>query len=209
MKIAVVVISILLEFIIVSMAVPRSLINWSSTLEGRWMLSMYGPEWNAKIREYAQESFNRIFHDSGLIERSYYLLLPTEEEWERGEPFTYVEDSTGIFSFLEGRLEVFWLEIQQDVQRFVQLGIWLSMLAPVWLFLMLDGWYYRELKKATFGYQSPFLHRYALWASGWLWVILSFFTLLPVPIPPQTYPIAMLFQGALLGVIVANIHKKI
>ena len=183
--------------------------NWSSAVENRWMLSMYDPEWNTKIGEYAQESLNHIFRDSGMVDWSYYLILPTPEEWERGEPFTYIEDSTGIFSFLEGRLGVFWLEVGQDIQRFIQLGIWISALAMFWLFLIIDGLCARALKKTTFGYQSPFLHRYAMWATGWLWVILSFLTLLPVPLPPQLYPISMLCQGGLLGVIAANIQKKI
>lgn len=209
MQILVVVLSILLEFIVVSMAVPRGLMDWSSEVEGRWMLAMYGPEWTARLVAHARDSFDGIFRDSGIVDWSYYLLLPTEEEWDRGTPFQYVEKTTGMFAFLEGRLDVFWMEIAQDIQRFVQLGLWTTALSPVFLFLVVDGLCQRSLKKATFGYQSPFLHRYAMWATGSLWVILFALILLPTPLPPQTYPLAMLGQGLLLNVIAANIQKRI
>lgn len=194
------------EFVLVSLAVPKSLMDWSTGLEGRWLAEFYGEKFGRSLSDYADSWFHSLFEATGLVEFSYFLALPEAKE---NDPFVHVEDTLGLFAFLKGRLDVFWMEIQQDVLRFCQLGLWLSVLCPFWLIHVLDGLSLRALKRQTFGYPSPFFHRYALYATGWIWAILAFFVLLPLPLPPPVYPAVVLVQGWLLNVLSANIQKRL
>lgn len=201
--------TIIIEFILVGMMVPRSLMDWSSTVESSWIAGFYGQETGRMIQNTALDWFRRLFLSSGWVEFSYLLVLPTEEDWKNAGPFIHLENTLGLIAFFKGRLDVFWMEIQQDILRFCQLGLWLLVLSPLWLIHILDGLSLRELKKQTFGYQSPFFHRYALYLTGWLWVALTFFILLPTPLPPPAYPAVVLIQGVLIGILSRNIQKRL
>lgn len=198
---------VVLEFVLVSLIVPKSLMDWSSAVEIEWITKFYGADLAKSLTDRTNQWFRDLFLDSGAVQYSYFFVLP----WggETNDPFVYVEDKLGLIAFAKNRIDVFWMEIQQDILRFCQVGLWLIALAGFWLFWVLDGLGIRGIKRSTFGYQSPFLHSYALYVTGWIWAGLLFIILLPLPVPPWTYPLAVLLQGPCLNVIAANLPKKL
>ncbi|MBN2701119.1 MAG: DUF4400 domain-containing protein [Methylothermaceae bacterium] len=200
---------ILVEFIVVSAAMPASLIDWCDRVDNAWMVGWYGKENTRTFRSSATRSFKGLFVDTGIVDFSYRMALPSRKEWEDAGPFVHIEDSLGIYGFLENRLNVFWREIAQIVDRFMQLGLWLAALSVMWLGHAQDGLAIRKLKGKTFGYASPFYHRYGIYFTGWLWVALIVWILLPLPMHPLVFPAVILIQGALINVIAMNLQKKV
>jgi hypothetical protein len=208
-KVLLVVLGFAVEFLVVSLCIPKSLMLWSSEVEWGWTQNLYGAQWTDRIAHLATSAYNKLFVSPGIVDFTYFLVLPTEEEIKHAGPFLAIEESLGLIAFFAQRLEVFWMEIAQDLQRFLQLGIWLTVLSPFWVLFALDGLCDRELKKESFGYQSPLLYYYSFSLIGWMWVILTFLILLPLPMPPHLFPIVLLAQAFLLRAITANVQKEV
>ncbi len=200
---------IVLEFIVGALIVPARLITWCNEKETAWLVDFYGARLTSEMRNQANAWFQRLFVDSGIMNYSYLFVVPTKEELLYQANIVNTVSRTGLPGFAKGRLDVFWIEIQQIIERLLHIAVWFITIAPLWFWHAWDGWQARNVKKHTFAYQSPFLHTYSLMASGAIWTGLIIAVMLPLPIHPAIYPGCTILQGILVGLIAANLPKRI
>lgn len=196
------------EFLLIAALVSESWIYAVEREETAMMRRWLGEAQTRAIGETAQGAFEAVFVRTGVVESVHRFFVPSRQDWENAGAWRPVE-RTGIFQFIEGRLNVIWFSIYQTLARFVLLGYWLSGLAVLALPFGLDGWVSRRVKEFRFGHYSGSRHRYSLYGFGLIWYALLLSVMLPVPIHPMAMPVAILLMGVMMNVFIANIQKKI
>ena len=197
---------LLMEFILLAALVPTA---WSERVrdtEFAWLQEGLGPTTANAVVQRAEDWYGTLFVSPGLVETSYRITLPSDEDVTRAGALAPLA-MLPLWSWVAGRLEVIWAALQQALQRLAMLVAW-------WPFLLLlltaawgDGWVRRRIRQSGFAYASPLAHAYALRGIVVVFVLLGLVLFLPLPVPAVGVPVVGALVAVLVGVIIANAQK--
>jgi hypothetical protein len=199
---------LVMELILFAALVPAT---WSERVrdtELAWLHQGLGPTTANAVIERAEHWYGALVVESGLVETSYRITLPNEEDVARAGALSPLA-ALPLWSWVAGRLEVIWAAFYQAIQRLAMLVAW-------WPFLLLliaaawgDGWVRRRIRQAGFAYASPLAHAYALRGIVIIVMLLGLVLFLPVPLPALGVPVVAALIGLLVGAAVANAQKRL
>ena len=130
---------LVMELILFAALVPAT---WSERVrdtELAWLHQGLGPSTANAVIERAEHWYGALVVEPGLVETSYRITLPNEEDVARAGALSPLA-TLPLWSWVAGRLEVIWAAFYQALQRLAMLVAW-------WPFLLLliaaawgDGW---------------------------------------------------------------------
>jgi hypothetical protein len=176
-----------------------------STLEQARIEEYLGAIRHEHIKERAWALYRSYVIDTGAVARSYERLLPDRTAPQHGME----ELAPWFFEWLKHRLDAFWWLVFQAIYRVQVLVEWLPYWGVVVFVAAADGWFQRQVKRASAGYASA--DRYTL-ARGALLILgfLPFIYLsLPVSIPPVLVPVWGILFCAASAVFIANAQHEV
>jgi hypothetical protein len=194
---------VLLVGVVVQESWVRKVIGSEQALTRTWI----GEQAAARVKDRADRWFRAAFIETGVMDGSHRLFLPTEEE-RRGSQG--LEDlGSALFAGAEERLRVGWTMAYQVLVRFAQILLWAPYLLLLLVPAVTDGLLMRQRKKHGFHYASPILHRCSLYAflGGFYAVVLLLFA--PVVVPPVLVPAIAAVTAASAGVGLSNLQKRL
>jgi len=197
-----------MEFILFAALVPATWSERVRDMEFAWMREGLGATTANAVVERAEHWYGTLFVSPGLVETSYRITLPNDEDVERAGALSPLA-TLPLWTWVAGRLEVIWAAFHQAIQRLAMLTAW-------WPFLLLliaaawgDGWVRRRIRQSGFAYASPLAHAYALRGIVVVAVLVGLVLFLPVPLPVLGVPVVGALVAVLLGVTVANAQKRL
>jgi hypothetical protein len=199
---------LLMEFILLPALVPTS---WSERVrdtEFAWLQDGLGPRTTDAVVKRAEYWYSALFVEPGLVETSYRITLPSDEDVARAGALSPLA-TLPLWTWVAGRLEVIWAALYQALQRLAMITAW-------WPFLLLllttawgDGWVRRRIRQSGFAYASPLAHAYALRGIAVIGILLGLVLFLPAPLPVLGVPVVAVLIGLLVGATVANAQKRL
>jgi len=208
LRLITVIVLALLEFILIAALIPSRWSERQREIEVRWLIDAMGPVAAAHITHDAQAWYGAWFLRTGIVDATYDLFLPDDED-SRRSPELHRMENLPLWQWLDNRLDVIWFAVYTAIQRLVILAAW-------WPFLLLalagaigDGLLRRKIRQSGFAYPSPIAHRYALRAIKLLLLLTLFGLLLPVPLPAAGVPLLTLAFTLGVGVWLTNTQKRI
>ena len=199
---------VLMEFLLFSSLVPTDWAERMREQETRWLVEEMQPRTAERIVTTAQDWYGRLFLRTGLVELSYRLLLPDDEDRRRTPELKALNDSP-VWLWLKGRLDVIWLSVYTAVQRLVVLLAWWPFLGFAGVAAAGDGLLRRRIRQSGFAYASPLAHRYAMYGLYALGVLVLFGLFVPVALPPFGVPIMGGLAAIGVGVILTHTQKAL
>jgi len=197
-----------MEFILFAALVPAS---WSERVretELAWLKQGLDTRTANAVIDRAERWYGALFVAPGLVETSYRITLPNDEDVERAGALSPLA-TLPLWTWVAGRLEVIWAALHQALQRLAMLVAWwpflLLLLAAAWG----DGWVRRRIRQSGFAYASPLAHAYALRGILVLVMLMCLALFLPLPLPVLGVPLVGVVLAVLVGVIVANAQKRL
>jgi hypothetical protein len=173
-----------------------------------WLHQGLGPSTAKAVIERADYWYGDLFVAPGLVETSYRIILPSDEDVQRASALSPLA-TLPLWTWVAGRLEVIWAALYQGLQRVAMLVAWwpflLLLLAAAWG----DGWVRRRIRQSGFAYASPLAHAYALRGIVAVVLLLGLVLFLPVPLPVLGVPVVTALSGLLVGATVANAQKRL
>lgn len=164
-----------------------------------------GEDEAATAMKRAEEWFRSAFVDSGVIDSSYYLFVPTKEERRRDWMLRDVAEPQ--FSFAESRLRALWGTIYLAFTRVSSALVWWPYLGFVIAPLFVDAWVRRRIRMSSFGFSSPVRHSWLRYSAFALVYAATVGVLVPFQISALSAPVFFLVCGALASVGFANYAK--
>jgi hypothetical protein len=194
---------LVMELILFAALVPATWSQQVRDTELAWLHQGLGPSTANAVIERAEHWYGALFVEPALVETSYRITLPNEEDVARAGALSPLA-SLPLWSWVAGRLDVIWAAFYQALQRLAVLVAWwpflLLLLAAAWG----DGWVRRRIRQAGFAYASPLAHAYALRGILIILMLLGLVLFLPVPLPVLGVPVVAALMGLLVGAAVAN-----
>ncbi|KRW83734.1 DUF4400 domain-containing protein [Marinobacter sp. P4B1] len=205
-RILVWVIAWILQIILVGVMLPSDFLQKQIENERRMMADWMGLPAVNKLVTLSNESFDNNFVNTGIVAAS-YRIVPSKDEIARSGG---IEDLGGqTWSYVEGRLELFWLTVYQAIQRIKTLALWFPYLLPLMIPAVIHGMCVRAIKKVSYGYASPVLYHSAGHALALVLMLPLFYVTSPISI----HPIAIFFWGVAVSITIvvmtSNVQKQI
>lgn len=199
---------LVMELILFAALVPASWSERVRATELAWLHQGLGPSTADAVVERADDWYGTLFVKPGLVETSYRITLPNDEDVQRAGALSPLA-ALPLWNWVAGRLEVIWAAFHQALQRVAMLAAWwpflLLLLAAAWG----DGWVRRRIRQSGFAYASPLAHAYALRGIAVIAIMLGLVLFLPVPLPVLGVPVVGVAMAVLVEVAVANAQKRL
>ena len=199
---------LVMELILFAAPVPATWSERVRATELAWLYQGLGPSTAKAVIERADYWYGDLFVAPGLVETSYRITLPNDEDVQRAGALSPLA-TLPLWTWVAGRLEVIWAAFYQALQRLAMLVAWwpflLLLLAAAWG----DGWVRRRIRQAGFAYASPLAHAYALRGIVIIVMLLGLVLFLPVPLPVLGVPLVGVVLAVLVGAAVANAQKRL
>lgn len=193
------------ESIAVILLVPPKVIVNAASKEEATLVATIGEESAALISSAAAEAFNTMFVETGIMEESFTLLVPSEANKRQSKGLETLAE--GVFEVVRHRMEALWNLVFVALQRLYAFLHWLPLLLPLLIAATFDGATLRKIKLLTFGISSAPIYG----ASVHALIVLAFFPLLyaawPFPAPPMIVPIWFFALAMVMRLLVANLHR--
>ncbi len=145
---------LVMELILFAALVPATWSERVRATELAWLQHGLGPSTAKAVVERAEQWYAALFVEPGLVETSYRITLPNDEDVQRAGALSPLA-TLPLWTWVAGRLEVIWAAFHQALQRLAMLAAWwpflLLLLAAAWG----DGWVRRRIRQAGFAYASP------------------------------------------------------
>jgi hypothetical protein len=198
----------LVEILFVTALVSDEWLRSVQRSEDAMIVSYLGATKDREIRRDAQDWFDTLFVRTGIQDSVWHYFIPTEAERQGSMGFEEV-GRDNLFPFIAERLHVLWDSLYQMLRRFLLIIAWWPFLLAAVLPFAVDGMVQRKIKQSNFAYSSPLVHRYSAYAIlGTIYLLLVGLTL-PIPIPPQTVPIAWSAIALAMKVYLAHTQKRV
>lgn len=196
----------LLQIVLVGAIVPTNWLENQITSERQMTADWLGRNTLVDLVEKADSSFSSLFEETGMVAAS-YSIIPSREEKEGSVGLE--ELGSGIWPYVESRIQVMWITIYQGVQRMAMIQLWVPYMLPLFIPAFIHGMCVREIKKVSYGYASPVVYHAALQ----MMLLLIFLPLFYISLPLSIHPSAVLFWGVSLSIcfvfLSSNIQKQV
>lgn len=169
--------------------------------------SSLGLEEQKYITSQAKAWFNTLMIDSGFVEMAYQMLIPSPEELAKSQGFE--REANFWFPFVEDRIEALQRVVFHVMIRFSLLLTWIPFMLILLVPAVYDGLNTWKLKRLTFEYSSPVIHRYSI--KGIVVILIGMIGLfiLPFPLNPMIIPASFIFLCLFIGLALSNLQKRI
>ncbi len=193
------------ESIAVILLVPPTVIVNAAFKEETSLANILGSQAASDISSRAKETFDSWFIDTGIMEESFNLLVPTEANKRQSKGLETLAE--GLFEVVRTRMEAMWNLVFVGIQRIYSFLNWMPLLIPFLIACAFDGATLRKIKLLTFGISSAPLYG----ASVHGLIILAFFPLLyaawPFAAPPLIVPLWFIALSFVLRTLISNLQR--
>lgn len=110
---------------------------------------------------------------------------------------------------VEDRIQAFFDVLYQVFTRFALLMVWLPFALILMLPALWDGLMTWKIKKTTFDFSSPIIHRYSMIILGSGIILLFMGLFAPLAIPPVVLPSMIIGLALMAGLALSHLQKKI
>lgn len=196
------------QIIVLLLLVPSQWMERVTEIENRWLTEQMGSSSAAWVREHSESIYVASMVDSGLMQATYNLLLPTREQKAQSGAMANV-GTRNVFPYVRDRLNTTFLVIYQSIARAVTMAAWAPFAALLLLPAIIDGVIAWRIRKTTFDFASPTANHYALLGISILTTAMIVTLLAPWPIPPLIIPVAILMLCPALYIAVSHTSKRI
>lgn len=196
---------LLLEAVVVVLVAPPSLVVNAAAKEELALSESLGPEAAESISVKAQDTFNELFRDTGIMAESFTLLVPNETTKRRSSGIETLAE--GMFEVVRRRLESAWNLVFVGIQRMYAFLAWLPLLIPFVIACAYDGATIRKVKLLTFGISSAPMYGAAMHGLVLLLFFPLFYAVWPFGAPPFLVPLWFISLALVLRLLIANLHR--
>lgn len=196
------------QLVVILLLVPSSWMERVIEIENRWLTQQMGADSAAWISGHARSIYDTTVVQSGLMDGTYHLLLPSRAQKAQSGAMSELGGRT-IFPYVHDRLETTFLVIYQSILRVMLVCAWLPFAALLLLPAIVDGIVAWRIRKTTFNFASPTINHYALLGAGVVTTVMLVAVLAPIPAPPLALPVAVLALCPALYFAVSHTSKRI
>ncbi len=196
-----------LELIVIGLLVPG---DWTEKVirqEEQLIQQQFDVKTTQKIKKRSQDWYRKTVLDTQIDSLLRDFLIPTDTLRQRSKGMEKL--GTHWFEWIEGRIDALLDVFYHVLVRFSLLLVWL----PFTFFLMLpalwDGLMMWQIKKQTFDYSSPVVHRYSMRILGGGAIVLLIVLFAPVVISPILMPSFCIGLSLIAGTSMAHLQKKL
>lgn len=197
----------LIEAIVVLLLIPGHWMREVVRTEHEWLWRGMGPESATWVEGTALTWYTGAVVDTGTLDATYNHLLPTPEQISHGQGMEHIGDQW--FPLVESRLEALFATTYQVFVRLALLVSWLPFLAITAVPAVLDGMMAWRMRRQSFAYTSPVVHRFAMQVAAWSCAALVLILFVPFPVSPTVFPILGVVLTLALARIAANTQKRV
>lgn len=199
--------ALMLEIIIISVLVPGDWTGRVINKEKQMIQNQLGAEISHWIGQTSHHWYRSWIVDTQMEQSMRDFFIPTEEQRLRSKGM----ESMGGFWFVwvEDRIQAFFDVLYQVLTRFALLMVWLPFVLILLLPALWDGLMTWNIKKTTFDFSSPIIHRYSMLAlsTGGILLVMGLFA--PLAIPPGVLPSMIIGLALMAGLALSHLQKKI
>lgn len=196
------------QLVVILLMVPSSWMERVIQIENEWMDVQMGGSSANWVRSNARRAYDTAVIDSGLMDGTYYLLLPSRQQRAQSGAMSGLGTRI-IFPYVRDRLETTFMVVYQSLSRLVLLIAWAPFAALLLIPAIIDGLVSWRIRKTTFDFASPTINHYALTATGGLCTLMVVAVTAPVPVPPIALPIAVILLCPAIYFAVSHTSKRL
>jgi len=145
--------------------------------------------------------------DSGFNKSVHFILIPTEEQTEHSTGMEELGEDW--FIWVDSRLNLLSDVVHQFYTRIALTLVWLPFMAVILIPSLHDGYCEWQIRRASFGYVSPFVYRYAIKTCGFLIALLLMLFFAPFVLSPLLIPSMLMVITCLIGLAFSNLQKRV
>ncbi len=198
---------LMVELIIISVLVPG---NWTERViqhEALQIQQQFNVKTTQQIKNRSQDWYRKTVLDTQIERLLRDFLIPTDTLRQRSKGMEKL--GTHWFEWIEGRIDALFDVFYHVLVRLSVLLVWLPFTLILMLAALWDGLMMWQIKKQTFDYSSPVIHRYSIRILIAGTLILLITLLAPVAIPPLFLPSLCIVLSLITGTAMANLQKKL
>ena len=195
------------EILIVSLLISRDHQMDIMQSERDKVVFYTGSENEKNIFESTLNAYDALFIESGIMESSINLFVPTDKQKNASTGLENLGDS--MFPTAFERINAFWDSVFQLIYRVMLMLFWLPFVLPLLLSSMFDGFSIRNIKKHTYGYASPVRYHMSMHMIRISVVLIPIMLFAPFTISPVIILVWALIQAIALMFAARNLQKKL
>lgn len=174
--------------------------------ERQGIYELLGPAKAEATEVRVHNRYTRWFVETGIIEKSFMLVSPPQQEGTQIEEID--QKINPVFIWMEGRLRAFWLVVFQVMYRLAVTLMWWPFFVLTAVPFIVDALVRRKIKANTFDHTSPTLQALGVRAVALLVIAYPFMLLAPFALPPQLMPIMIFLSAAAVWFSVSHFVKR-
>ena len=174
--------------------------------ERQGIYELLGPAKAETTEVRVHNRYTRWFVETGIIEKSFMLVSPPQQEGTQIEEID--QKLNPVFIWMEGRLRAFWLVVFQVMYRLAVTLMWWPFFVLTAVPFIVDALVRWKIKANTFDHTSPTLQALGVRAVALLVIAYPFMLLAPFALPPQLMPIMIFLSAAAVWFSVSHFVKR-
>lgn len=199
--------ALMLEIIAIGVLVPGDWTGRVINKEKQMIQNQLGAQTSYWIGQTSHRWYQSWIVDTQMEQSVRDFLIPTEEQRLRSKG---MENMGGFwFVWVEDRIQAFFDVLYQVFTRFALLMVWLPFALILMLPALWDGLMTWKIKKTTFDFSSPIIHRYSMIILGSGVILLFMGLFAPLAIPPVVLPSLIIGLALMAGLALSHLQKKI
>lgn len=199
--------ALMLEVVAIGILVPGDWTGWVIAKEQQYIHSQLGDETSTWVMHNSRQWYRSWIVETRMEQAVRDFLIPTEEQRQRSKG---MEKMGGFwFHWVEDRIQAFFDVLYQVFTRIALLLVWLPFALILMVPALWDGLMTWKIKKTSFDYSSPIIHRYSMLGLGAGVLLLLMGLFAPLAIPPIVLPGMIIGLALLAGLALSHLQKRI
>jgi hypothetical protein len=166
-----------------------------------------GSENENKLFESALNTYDVLFLQSGIMESSINLFVPTNRQKQASTGLENLGDD--MFPTALASMNALWDSVFQLIYRTTLMLYWLPFIFPFFLAGIFDGFMTRNIKKHTYGYASPVRYHMSMHIIRISFILIPLLLFAPFTISPLVILVWALLQSIAFVNAARNLQKKL
>jgi len=173
--------------------------------ERQGMVEWLGPDKADAAHARAFDVYQRWCVDSGFVENSFAMFLPTPSRQQEMFAGGQVD---AVFTWMEGRLRAFWLVVFQMIYRICLTLMWWPLMVLSLVPFLVDALVRRKIKADNFDHASPTLQALGSRSLLLMPVIYLCLLLAPFALPASLVPLLVVAASAAIWFALSHFVKR-
>lgn len=197
-----------LEVLVIAAFIPREFTEKQIAKEISMVSDIMGPSSANAMQQRAKLWFNEAFVQTGVYKATFDFFLPTEAQKRKSKGMEELGENS-LFPYVEKTLISIWAGVLQSTLRMSHYLLWWPFLLLACIPAIIDAWFSRKIKQASFRHASAIRYRYAISTLTIVVAVFLFSVFFPIAVPPVLVPVGFVLIAISLSFIFANLQKKI